>query len=47
MARTNTILIDLSRDVWGYISLGYFKQKLKGGRNRLLDHAAQGQPDRL
>lgn len=31
VARTNTILIDLSRDLWGYISLGYFKQKLKEG----------------
>ena len=31
IARTNTILIDLSRDIWGYISLGYFKQKLKDG----------------
>ncbi|KKW69057.1 adenylosuccinate lyase [Lampropedia cohaerens] len=31
VARANTILIDLSRDVWGYISLGYFKQKLKEG----------------
>ena len=31
MARVNTILIDLSRDVWGYISLGYFKQRLKDG----------------
>ena len=29
--RLNTILIDLSRDIWGYISLGYFKQKLKDG----------------
>ncbi|MBK7615235.1 MAG: adenylosuccinate lyase [Burkholderiales bacterium] len=29
--RANTILIDFSRDVWGYISLGYFKQKLKDG----------------
>ena len=29
--RTNTILIDFCRDVWGYISLGYFKQKLKEG----------------
>lgn len=26
-ARTNSILIDLNRDLWGYISLGYFKQK--------------------
>ena len=31
IARTNTIVIDLCRDVWGYISLGYFKQKLKAG----------------
>ena len=29
LVRYNTILIDFSRDVWGYISLGYFKQKLK------------------
>ena len=29
--RANTILIDLARDVWGYISLGYFKQTLKAG----------------
>lgn len=31
VARTNTILIDLARDIWGYVSLGYFKQKLKAG----------------
>ncbi len=31
VARTNTILIDWARDVWGYVSLGYFKQKLKKG----------------
>jgi adenylosuccinate lyase len=31
IARTNTILIDWSRDVWGYVSLGYFKQRLKAG----------------
>jgi adenylosuccinate lyase len=30
-ARINTVLIDLNRDVWGYISMGYFKQKLKAG----------------
>jgi adenylosuccinate lyase len=29
--RTNIILIDLARDIWGYISLGYFKQTLKAG----------------
>ncbi|MFV5193057.1 MULTISPECIES: adenylosuccinate lyase [Acinetobacter] len=31
LRRFNTILIDFNRDVWGYISLGYFKQKLKDG----------------
>jgi adenylosuccinate lyase len=31
VTRTNTILIDWSRDVWGYISLGFFKQRLKEG----------------
>lgn len=31
VTRCNTILIDWCRDVWGYISLGYFKQKLKEG----------------
>ena len=30
-ARTNTILLDLNRDIWGYISLGYFKQRTKAG----------------
>jgi adenylosuccinate lyase len=29
--RANVILIDLARDVWGYVSLGYFKQALKAG----------------
>ena len=29
--RANTILLDLNRDLWGYISLGYFKQRLKAG----------------
>ncbi|MCH9799621.1 MAG: adenylosuccinate lyase [Betaproteobacteria bacterium] len=31
LARANTILIDLNRDIWGYISVGYFKQKVKAG----------------
>ena len=31
LARCNTILIDWSRDVWGYVSLGYFKQRLRDG----------------
>lgn len=30
-SRANTILIDLNRDIWGYISMGYFKQRLKDG----------------
>ena len=30
-ARVGTILIDLDRDIWGYISMGYFKQKVKAG----------------
>ncbi|HEX5338043.1 MAG TPA: adenylosuccinate lyase [Gallionella sp.] len=30
-ARINTILVDLNRDIWGYISLGYFKQKVVKG----------------
>ena len=30
-ARCNTILIDWARDVWSYVSLGYFKQRLKDG----------------
>jgi adenylosuccinate lyase len=31
MVRANTILVDLARDIWGYISLGYFRQKLIAG----------------
>lgn len=31
MKRIDTILIDLCRDIWGYISLGYFKQAVKAG----------------
>ena len=31
LARLNTVILDLDRDVWGYISLGYFKQKVKAG----------------
>ena len=31
LARVNTILVDLDRDVWGYISLGYFRQRTKAG----------------
>lgn len=31
ITRANTILLDLNRDLWGYISVGYFKQKTKAG----------------
>ncbi len=31
ITRANTVLLDLDRDVWGYISMGFFKQKLKEG----------------
>jgi len=31
IARANTVLIDLDRDLWGYISLGYFRQQTKEG----------------
>ncbi len=31
IARANTVLLDLDRDLWGYIALGYFKQRLKEG----------------
>jgi adenylosuccinate lyase len=30
-ARANTVLLDLDRDLWGYVSLGYFRQKAKKG----------------
>jgi adenylosuccinate lyase len=31
ISRSNTILLDLNRDIWGYISLGFFKQRTKAG----------------
>ncbi len=31
VARTNTVLLDLDRDLWGYVSLGYFRQTVKEG----------------
>lgn len=31
IARANVIILDLDRDIWGYVSLGYFKQRLKEG----------------
>ena len=47
LLRANTVLLDFCRDMWSYISLGYFRQKPVRRRGRLLHHAAQGQPDRL
>ena len=31
LARINTVLLDLDRDLWGYVSLGFFRQRLKEG----------------
>jgi adenylosuccinate lyase len=31
LARANTILIDFNRDIWGYVSLGYFRQRISDG----------------
>jgi adenylosuccinate lyase len=31
VARTNTVVLDLDRDAWGYVSLGYFRQRVKEG----------------
>lgn len=31
IARANTILVDLDRDIWGYVSVGYFRQRMKEG----------------
>jgi len=31
VVRSNTVLLDFARDVWGYVSVGYFKQRLKAG----------------
>jgi adenylosuccinate lyase len=36
ISRINTILIDFSRDIWSYVSMDYFKQKIKKGINKLI-----------
>ena len=47
LKRINTILIDFDRDIWTYISLDYFKQKIKKRRSRFIRYAAQSQSHRL
>ena len=47
LSRINTILIDFNRDVWGYISLGYFKQKVKAGEVGSSTMPHKSQPHRL
>ena len=39
LKRINTILIDLVRDIWSYISMEYFKQQIKKRRSRIIHHA--------
>jgi len=43
LARLNTIVIDLDRDLWGYVSLGYFRQRAKQGESDRL-REFRGQP---
>lgn len=40
MKRINNILVDFSRDIWTYVSMDYFKQKIKKRRSGLFSHAA-------
>ena len=46
-ARLNTIVIDLDRDIWQYISMGYFKQRIKEGEVGSSAMPHKGQPHRL
>lgn len=46
-SRIDTILLDLCRDFWQYVSLGYCAAGGGGGRGGLARHAAQGEPHRL
>ncbi len=45
LKRINTILLDLSKDVWQYVAMNYFKQKNQSRRSGILRDAAQSQPD--
>src|SRR5246127_3911897 len=47
IARANTILLDLDRDVWGYISVGYFKQRTKAGEIGSSAQPHKGHPPAL
>ena len=47
VARFNTILLDFDRDVWSYISLGYFRQKNHRRRSGLFNDATQGESYRF
>ena len=42
LARCNTILTDLCRDFWGYVSLGYFRQKTYGRRGSEVANSVSG-----
>jgi hypothetical protein len=46
-ARFNTTAIDLARDMWGYISLGYFKQKTVAGASYLAHVCLEGDLTRI
>ena len=45
MSHANRVLHNLCTDLWAYISMGYFRQIPQPGRHRLIDDAAQDQPD--
>ena len=40
LRRINTIVLDLDKDIWQYISMEYFKQTIKAGDGRFLGNAA-------
>ena len=47
VSHTNRVLHNLCTDLWAYISMGYFTPDPAGRHHRLVDHAAQDQPDPL
>ena len=47
LARNNSIILDLDRDIWGYVALGYFRQKVCTNRSRVQYDATQGESDRF